>query len=164
VELILPTGPGPRMHMRHFLSLSKKFEGFEPVSGMVDEEWGTVESGMARAKFWLRKPNAPTAFICSPIHAEGLVAGFESANRSFSQDYSLIVFLPEESDELKLGHALRPVTTLTFPMHEIARQAGLKLFQRLDLLSDSKAKAQEKVPCTIRQAESCGPVEQPAQA
>lgn len=158
VELILPTGPGPRMHMRHFLSLEKKIEGFQPVSGMVAEEWGTVEKGMERAKFWLDKPDAPTAFICSPIHAEGLVAGFESAHRRFPRDYSLVVFLPEESGELKLGHTLRRVTTLTFPMHEIARHAAMNLFQQLGMSPESISQAQEKLACSLQDGESCGPL------
>ena len=73
VELILPTGPGPDMHMAHFLALAKKNKSLQPLSGMLEEEWGSQTGGEKRAKYWLQRRNRPTAFICSPIHAEGLI-------------------------------------------------------------------------------------------
>jgi LacI family transcriptional regulator len=157
VELILPTGPGPDMHMAHFLSLAKKIKSFRPLSGMLKEEWGSPAGGEERAKFWLARSNRPTAFMCSPIHAEGLIKGFAAAGMDFPRDYSLVVFLPQESGQLHMGPSAKPITTVTFPIHQIARRAALKLFERLGVPIDQGNAKSPSTACTLNPGESCAP-------
>jgi LacI family transcriptional regulator len=157
IELMLPTGPGPEMHMRHFSSLGEKIKGFEPVSGMVAEEWATVAQGIERARQRSQRADMPTAYICSPIHAEGLVLGFEEKGLRFPRDYSLIVLGPQESGEFRLGHSGKRLTALVFPIHEVARQAAMKLFELLEVPLPVNALLLTRVPCSIMEGQSCGP-------
>lgn len=158
MELLLPTGPGPDLHMRHFVSLKEKIKGFEPVVGMMAEEWPTLQQGIERARQHVGQSNMPTAYICGPIYAEGLVRGFEEAGLRFPRDYSLIFFGPAESGELRLGHSGKTLTALVFPIYEVAHQAAMKLFELLGVKFEPKTPIVVQVPCVIREGHSCGPV------
>jgi LacI family transcriptional regulator len=157
IELLLPTGPGPEMHMKYFMSLKNKIKGFEPVSGIVKKEWATLEQGIAWAHRRAGMANMPTAYICSPLHAEGLVKGFEAARLEFPRDYSLITMSPEEMGDLRLGASAKRVTRLTFPIYQVAQQAAMKLFDLLSVNFKSSIPMMPRVPCSIREGESCGP-------
>jgi LacI family transcriptional regulator len=157
IELMLPTGPGPEVHMRHFLSLAAKIEGFDPISGMVAEEWATVAQGIDRARQRAGRADMATAYICSPIHAEGLALGFEEKGLRFPRDYSLIVLGPQESGEFRVGNSGKRLTALVFPIHEVARQAAIKLFKLLDVPLPVETPLTKSVPCSIHDGQSCGP-------
>jgi LacI family transcriptional regulator len=159
IELFLPTGPGPQKHARYFLSLAKKWPGFEPVSYLAPEEWPTIEQGFEHAQQWAKRSDAPTAFICSPAYAEGLVRGFDEIGRRFSRDYSLIVIQPQEAGELYLGRIGRRVNRLAFPIHQVGRSAAARLFEILAASADAKDTVTEQgVACILLDGQSCGPV------
>ncbi|HEY1684865.1 MAG TPA: LacI family DNA-binding transcriptional regulator [Tepidisphaeraceae bacterium] len=162
IELLLPTGPGPLMHMEHFLSLSAKIKGLETVSGMVPEEWGTIEQGLEKARQRAGQANMPTAYICSPIHAEGLVRGFEEAGLRYPRDYSLIVVEPLESGELHLGRSGKRLNTLVFPIYQVAHHAAMKLFELLDVSFEPTTPMLMRIPCSLIEGQSCGPAPEKA--
>lgn len=157
VEFFTPSGPGPDMHMRHFLSLANTIKGLQPISGMYADEWGDITYGIDHAREWAHRPNRPSAFICSPLLAQGLVSAFESEGLFFPRDYSLAVYLPEESGPLRLGRDAKLVTTATFPIHEVARQAAMKLFNILQVNTDSTIPLMPIVGCRLNEGESCAP-------
>lgn len=159
VELFLPTGPGPQKHAKHFISLKNKWAKFQPSCYLAAEEWPTAEQGQDHARYWGNRTDAPTAFICSPAYAEGLVRGFDELGKRFSRDYSLMVIQPQEAGELYLGRVGRRVNRVAFPIHEVGRRAAEKLFEILSAPAEQSVRITESgVPCVLLDGQSCGPV------
>ncbi|HEY1686749.1 MAG TPA: LacI family DNA-binding transcriptional regulator [Tepidisphaeraceae bacterium] len=157
IELFLPTGPGPRRHSTHFLSLSAS-NGFTPMVHLAKEEWPTVEQGLEHARHWAGNKDAPTAFICSPAYAEGIVRGFDEKGMRFPRDYSLMVIQPQEAGDFYLGRVGRRVNRLAFPIHQVGRSAAAKLFEMISSANGDTLVMEQGIACILLEGQSCGPL------
>jgi LacI family transcriptional regulator len=161
VEFALPAGPGSEKHLTYFRSLGKRIAaGFEPRAVTIASPVPTLDDGRARARAALALPasQAPTAFICTMRQAMGLVWEMAAAGRSFPSDYSVVVLASEDADPAHLGPEQRRATTILIPTHEVARQAALALFERLNAGDVQLPRPTgSKVPCLVRDGQSCGP-------
>jgi LacI family transcriptional regulator len=156
VELFLPSGPGPRRHAAAFAALAGQVPGLEPLARLLPDTRATVDQGADRARAAAADPDAPTAFICSPLHADGLTAGFESLGLQAPRDYSLVLLRPEEAGPHRVGAAGRVATAVTFPIRAVTRLGATRLFEALGVDAPAPTAA-AAVPCTIVHGETTGP-------
>lgn len=164
VEFSLPAGPGSERHLSYFRTLNRALDGFEPRALHVSGAVPVPADGQERARAALSAPpgEASTAFICTMPQAIGLVSAFAEAGRTFPEHYSLVVLASEELGRPVLGPQKREVDSIALPTHEVARQAALTLFERLNLGGGVLPRPSAvRIPCEIRVGASCGPAPRP---
>ena len=166
VQLLLPGGPGPEAWAKKFRQLTHILPDIEPEIALMPTLSSNRASALAHAREVVKSSARPTAFICNPVHAEGLAEGLSEAGLLCPRDYSLVCLGRPESEEPRLYPGGVPLSYIALPVEELGRRATQALLTRLQVapLESAAAKvnghdrATVYVPCVIHFAESCGNV------
>lgn len=128
------------------------------MSGAWSEMWGrgAVEDLLAR------NPNIDAIFCGSDQIARGAVDGLRDRGVRVPDDIAVIGF---DNWEIIAAATRPPLTTIDMNLHELGRQAGLRLLDRID--GKNQQRGVIRLPCSLVVRESCGasrPVEPSAKS
>jgi DNA-binding LacI/PurR family transcriptional regulator len=165
VQLVLPGGPGPQGVARKFQSLATIVPGIEPEVAMMETLASNRDSALAHARAMLKRARRPTAFICNPVHSQGLAEGLAEGGMLCPRDYSIACFGIPESEDQRLYPGNVRVSFIVLPVEEAGRRAAAALLGRLGVDGFEMPQRVPRVggcpttyiPCEVVFTESCGP-------
>jgi LacI family transcriptional regulator len=165
VQLVLPGGPGPQRLAKKFQGLASTVPGIEPEVALMPTLASNRASALAQAQLILSRRERPTAFICNPVHAQGLAEGLAEGQLTCPRDFSMVCFGLPDSEDHRLYPANVRMSFIVLPVEEAGRRAAAALLSRLGVdgfaLSEevrrNGASTTTFIPCDVLFTESCGP-------
>jgi LacI family transcriptional regulator len=165
MQLVLPGGPGPQGLAKKFQGLASVVPGIEPEVAMMPTLASNRDSAFAHAQAVLRRHARPTAFICNPVHAQGLAEGLLEGGLICPRDYSIVCFGLPDSEDHRLYPGNVRMSFIVLPVEEAGRRAAAALLSRLDVPGFGRPEDARRnggcpttyIPCEVIFTESCGP-------